>query len=118
MRFLLTLISLGLWSVSSAQTFTFPLTPTFKLGAVLPLSGSLADTGQVAATALRASAEALLGQGIDLEVTVLDSRSDAAYAAAQAKTLVSAGVHALVYCETLQVTAQRAPVAMPVPVAQ
>ena len=113
MRFLLALaiLSLGFWPISSAQTSTATPTPTFKLGAVLPLSGSSAGTGQVVASALRASAETLLGRGIDLDITVLDSQSSAVYAAAQAKELVSAGVHALVCCETAQVAAQLAPVA-------
>ncbi len=113
MRFLLALaiLSLGFWPISSAQTSTATPTPTFKLGAVLPLSGSSAGTGQVAASALRAAAETLLGRGIDLDITVLDSQSNAVYAAAQAKKLVSAGVHALVCCETAQVAAQLAPVA-------
>ena len=112
MRFLLAFIALGFWAASSAQTAISP-SPTFKLGAVLPLSGDSAGTGQVVAAALRASAETLRGRGIDFEITVLDSQSNAVYAAAQAKTLVTAGVHALVYGEPL-VAAQPAVVAMPV----
>ena len=115
MRFLLALavLSLGFWPVSSAQTSTSIFTPTstFKLGAVLPLSGDSASAGQVAAAALRASAATLRGRGIDLDITVLDSHSNAVYAAAQAQTLVGAGVHALVCCETPQVAAQLVAVA-------
>ena len=110
MRLLLAFILLGFWPVSSAQPAISP-TPTFKLGAVLPLSGSSAGTGQVVAAALRASAKTLLNRGIDLNITVLDSRSNAVYAAAQAKMLISAGVHALLCCETPQVAAQLAAVA-------
>ena len=110
MRFLLAFIALGFWPVSSAQPAISP-SPTFKLGAVLPLSGDSAGTGQVVAAALRASAETLLGRGIDLDITVLDSQSNAVYAAAQVEKLVTAGVHALVCCETPQVAAQLAAVA-------
>ena len=110
MRFLLAFIALGFWPVSSAQPAISP-PPTFKLGAVLPLSGDSAGTGQVVAAALRASAETLLGRGIDLDITVLDSQSNAVYAAAQVEKLVTAGVHALVCCETPQVAAQLAAVA-------
>ena len=110
MRFLLAFIALGFWPVSSAQPAISP-PPTFKLGAVLPLSGDSAGTGQVVAAALRASVETLRGRGIDLDITVLDSQSNAVYAAAQVEKLVTAGVHALVCCETPQVAAQLAAVA-------
>ena len=89
------------WSVTSAQTF--------KIGAVLPLSGDSVKVGQAAAAALKASAETLRGTGIDLEVTVLDSKSNTAYAAAQAKTLIAADIHVLLCCKTAEVAARVAP---------
>ncbi len=91
-----------MWGAANAQTFS--------LGAVLPLSGNAAQVGQVAAAALRASAETLLGTGIKVKLSILDSRSDARYAAAQAQTLTAAGVHALLCCETARVAAQVVPI--------
>ena len=105
MRFLLVLaISLNLGCTASAQ-----ITPTFKVGAVLPLSGDSASTGQLTAAALRASAETLRGRGINLEFTILDSQSNVVYGVNQAKKLIAAGVHALV-CGEAQVAAQLAAV--------
>ena len=92
-----------MWGVASAQTF--------NVGAVLPLSGDAAQTGQVAAAALRASAENLLSAGIDIEVTVLDSESNAFYAEAQAKTLIASGIHALLCCGNAEGTARVVPAA-------
>lgn len=96
--------------VVSAQTSSIRTSSTqFSVGAVLPLSGDSANAGRVAAAALRASAETLLRTGISVELTILDSRSDAVYAAAQTKSLIAAGVHALLCCDDAQTAAQIAP---------
>lgn len=71
-----------------------------ELGAVLPLTGPAAATGQAAEAALTASVRDLLRSGVDARLTVLDSRSNPDYAASQVQELLAAGVHALVCCET------------------
>lgn len=73
---------------------------TLKVGAVLPLSGTSANTGRVAAAALQASVQNLLSAGIELELTILDGRGRPDEAATQTRTLVAAGIHALLCCET------------------
>ncbi len=106
-RFLSVVLVIGVWgglgSAVDAQTF--------HIGAVLPLSGDAARTGQVAEAALRASVQTLLSAGIDADLTVLDSESRASYAKTQAKILITSGVHALLCCDTAAVAARVIPVA-------
>lgn len=82
-----------------------------ELGAVLPLSGPSAATGQAAEAALGASVQDLLQSGIDARLRVLNSRSDPEYAALQAQELLTAGVHALVCCETAELLGRLGPLA-------
>ena len=82
-----------------------------ELGALLPLTGPAAATGQAAETALRASVQNLLRSGVDARVNVLDSRGDPEYAASQARELLRAGVHALVCCETAELLGRLGPLA-------
>jgi ABC-type branched-subunit amino acid transport system substrate-binding protein len=83
-----------------------------RLGAVLPLSGANAQSSDVLAAALEASVEALRENGVTLEFTLLDSRSDPEQAAAQAEALVASGVHALVCCTTPEEAARVTPPAV------
>ena len=82
-----------------------------ELGAVLPLTGPSASTGQAAEAALAASVQNLLRSGVDVRVSVLDSRGDPDYAASQLQELLSMGVHALVCCETAELTGRLGPLA-------
>ncbi len=82
-----------------------------ELGAVLPLTGLSATTGQAAEAALTASVQNLLRSGVDARLNILDSRGDPDRAALQARELLSAGVHALVCCETAELLRRVGPLA-------
>lgn len=82
-----------------------------RLGAVLPLSGASARSGEVLVAALQSSVEALRDSGVTLELTLLDSRSDPEQAAAQTEMLLEGGAHALVCCTTPEEAARVTPLA-------
>lgn len=103
MRFWLITFWVGLLGTAAAQGL--------EVGAVLPLSGSSAETGQAAQTALKASVRNLLRSGVDARLTVLDSRSNLEYTVLQAQELVARGVHALVCCETTELAERLGPLA-------
>ena len=96
------LVGFSLSSLSAAQTL--------ELGAVLPLSGASASSGRAAAAALQEVTRRLLGSGIVLELTILDSKSRPDEAAARTRTLVAAGVHALLCCENAGTAARVGPI--------
>ena len=84
---------------------------SLELGAVLPLTGPSAATGQAAEAALAASVQNLLRSGVDARLSVLDSRGNPDYAAVQLQKLLSMGVHALVCCETADLLGRLGPLA-------
>ena len=100
------LVLLLLWLVGTVQA------QALRLGAVLPLSGANAQSGDVLTAALEASVAALRDSGVTLELTLLDSRSDPEQAEAQTEALVATGVHALVCCTTPEEAARVTPTAV------